>query len=173
MFRYVPRASKWGGSVVRIRNMLKSLALAISSSAMTCAVAAPDVSQFGLDCKGVSVDGIKHTTTPIHYRMSIDVEHQTFCILPACDGLRQLGPVSDTTIRLFDEPLSTNYLVSTVDQKSGAYDLVMQSDLANIHVTGICTWTAFTPFPPDAKKVYPPFPRVGTHVVAEPPLPLP
>lgn len=154
-------------------NKLRAIIATALSATIVGASGPNSVEPFGLDCTGVSVDGVKHVTTPIHWRYSVDVERQTFCILPDCNGLRQLGPVTDTTIRLFDEPLSTNYLVSTVDRKSGAFDLVMQSDLANIHVTGTCTWTAFTPFAADAKRVYPPLPRVGTHVVDAPPLPLP
>jgi len=157
--------------VITTRLLVKTICFAMLL--VSAAEAAPDAGQFGLDCTGTSVDGVKHITQPIHYRMSVDTISKTWCILPECDGRRQLGPVTDAEIRLFDEPLSTNYLVATVDRRTRAYDLVMQSELANIHVTGTCTWTPFTPFPPDIKRVYPPFPRAGTHVVDKPPLPLP
>jgi len=54
--------------------------------------------------------------------------------------------VQSTSLGAFDAMLSETFptkewhhLVSTIDRRSGAYDRVIQSELANIHVTGSCT----------------------------------
>ena len=146
--------------------------IAIWLLSVNIAAAAPG-NQFGLDCTGDQIDGVKQTTTPFHARMSVDLVHKTLCFLPACDSLYQLGPVTDQQINLLYNPISSNYLVATVDRKTGAYQLVMQSHRANLRVGATCTYADFTPFPLGAKPAYTPLPKPGDRVVTSPPLPLP
>jgi hypothetical protein len=154
--------------------MKKSVAAFVGLCAMMIGASGSTLDgQFGLDCTGISVDGMKHTTTSFHYRMSVDMERGVFCLLPECKGLHQLGPVTDAEIGLFNHPIESNYLVGSVNRTSGAYRVAMQSSLANIYVTGMCDRTVFTPFAADAKPVHQPPPFPGDRIVATPPLPLP